>query len=63
MNVVGVLTFENVLEAILQIKILDERDRDNVEKNLHKSVITKSRPGVSSPTAMPSNETKENLST
>jgi len=30
MDIVGILTLENVLECILNIKILDEHDRDDV---------------------------------
>jgi len=31
MKVVGILSFENVLESILNLKILDEGDREEVE--------------------------------
>jgi len=31
LKVVGILSFENVLECILNIKILDEGDREAVE--------------------------------
>jgi CBS domain containing-hemolysin-like protein len=36
MDIVGILTLENVLECILNIKILDEHDRDEVVSKITK---------------------------
>lgn len=41
MKVVGILSFENVLECILNIKILDEGDREKAESNLQTMKLTK----------------------
>jgi len=42
MDIVGILTLENVLECILNIKILDEQDRDDVVNKItkQKSIFT-----------------------
>ena len=36
MDIVGILTLENVLECILNMKILDEHDRDDVVNKITK---------------------------
>jgi Mg2+/Co2+ transporter CorC len=36
MEVSGILTLENVLECILNLQILDERDREQIETSLTK---------------------------
>ena len=36
MDIIGILTLENVLEVILNINILDEQDRDDVVSEIQK---------------------------
>lgn len=45
MKVIGILSFENVLECILNIKILDEGDREKAESNLQTMTLTKTKSG------------------
>jgi len=45
MKVVGILSFENVLECILNIKILDEGDREEVEDKLKVTMLIKTKSG------------------
>jgi|DEB19_MinimDraft_2_1074335.scaffolds.fasta_scaffold129466_2 hypothetical protein len=45
MKVVGILSFENVLECILNIKILDEGDREKAETKLQITTLTKTKSG------------------
>ena len=45
MKVIGILSFENVLECILNIKILDEGDREKAESKLQITTLTKTKSG------------------
>lgn len=45
MKVIGILSFENVLECILNIKILDEGDREKAETQIQNTKLMKTKSG------------------